>query len=378
MALTHTTSGFYQGYNLDELSEAILWELGQIIGTTPDYNRFPLSQIRKKLTTRQNKFVFHSHCLKKFALIVAKSGFRQYKLPVNCMDGGLIAVKYYDTPTSYEDLEIVDLDFMNSVEQGYLVGGDSAPQYVYQGDSYGNIPMMEVYPAPDADGVDYSVAPDTGVAIDEDLPGATGNITGAATGGAGDGTTLVDAGGVDFTTLGLVPGIYVRNVTDGSYAYILTIAADTITFAAALTGGTADKFVAGDSYNILAGEYGVLVNWEDNDRVIFGAEIGLLSTITMPEKNFRIDFVPYPMEFPAAGSGEQYPEIPKLYHNGLAMGVVADFLRSFHEKTKEFQRAEFYEKLFLADVVAATGIKENRPFKRKPVRIRPKVRRRRR
>lgn len=372
MTLTHTTSGFYEGYTLQELEEAILWELGQVVGTTVSYNRFPQAKIRKKLTNRQNKFVAATHCLKKFALIRAKEGYRQYKLPLNCIDGGIIAVKYYDSSDSYEELDIVDLDFMNSEMEGYLTEDDSTPEYAFMGDSYGNIPMLEVHPAPDEDGTSYTVSPDTGVTTGGDLPGATSNITGQATGGSG--TTLVDST-KDFTTLGLAAGMYVRNVTDGSYAYIQSIATTTLTFASTLTGGTNNTFSAGDSYNILAGEYGVLIDWEDDDRYIFSSEVGNLVNITVPAGNFRIDFVPYPLEFPSSANDDMYPEIPKLYHlDALAMGVVADFLRTFHENSKEFKRAAVYEAIAQAAIVQAAAKKTSRPFNTKPVKIRPRFR----
>lgn len=371
MAL-ESVSGFYEGFTLLELEEAILWELGQVIGTTVSYDRFPKSKIRQKINNRQNWFVFHTHCLKKFALIVAKEGYRQYKLPINCMDGGLIAVKFYASAASYEELDVVDLAYMNDAEEGYLVAGGGTPEYAFMGDSYGNIPMMEVHPAPDEDGTSYSLDPDTGVSVGGDLPGATNNITGTATGG--NGTELDDTGGVDFTDLGLVEGIYVRNVTDESYGYIDTIAETKLTMASTLTGGTDNTFSAGDSYNILAGEYGVLTeaSWENDDQYIFGAEVGVLSSITVPAGNFRVDYVPYPLGFPSSGSNSTKPEIPKLYQmDGLAMGVVGDFLRTFHEKTMEFKRAEAYDKIAGNAMAQASKKKENRPFKRKPVRIRP-------
>ena len=180
MALSHTTSGFYEGLALTDLLKTIMWELGQVVGVEVDYNRFPPWLIRQKLNDRQNKFVFESQCLKKMAIVRCKEGYRQYKCPINCMDNGIIAAKYYDSATSYQDLEIVDLDFMNTEMEGYLVEADSEPEYIFMGDSYGNIPMIEVHPAPDADGTDYALDPDTGITIGGDLPGATSNVTGAA------------------------------------------------------------------------------------------------------------------------------------------------------------------------------------------------------
>jgi len=370
MAL-QSVSGYYEGFTLQQLESAVLWELGQVIGTDPSYDRFPQDKIREKFNNRQQWFVFHTHCLKKFALILAKADYRQYKLPTNCMDSGLIAVKYFDSATSYVDLEIVDIQFMNNMQMGYLVSGSSMPQYAFMGDSYGNIPMLEVHPPPEDDGTSYTISPDTGVTIGGDLPGATNNISGLAT--DGDDTTLTDSA-TDFSTLGLVAGIYVRNVTDGSYGYIESVATNSITLAAALTGGTANTFSAGDSYAILAGEYGVLTSWEDDDKFMFSSEVGLLSNITVPAGNFRVDYVPYPLEFPSTGNDQMKPEIPKLYqYDALAMGAVADFLRTFHESTKEFQRAAEYEKIFMNAIAIASSKKSTRPFKNKPVRMRPRL-----
>jgi len=231
--------------------------------------------------------------------------------------------------------------------------------------------MLEVHPAPDSDGTDYSLSPDTGVTIGGDLPGATSNLKGTATGGSS--TTLVDTG-TTFTSLGLVAGMSVKNTTDGSDAVIQSVAANTITFASALTGGTSNTFSAGDSYEILAGEYGILIDWENDDRAIFSSEVGLLADITVPAGNIRVDFIPYPLSFPTTGNDVQYPEIPRLYHRELALGVVADCLRTFNEGSQEFKRAAYYEALYNAAIESVKGIDRLHPFDRKPVSISPRVR----
>jgi hypothetical protein len=161
----------------------------------------------------------------------------------------------------------------------------------------------------------------------------------------------------------------VQNVTDGSAGVISSVAANTITLASALTGGSNNSFSAGDSYVILVGEYGVLVDWENDDRYIFSSEVGVLSKITVPAGNIRLDYVPYPLTLSQI---HQKPEIPVLYHTDLAMGVVADLLRTFHEQSKEFQRAKEFEAIFQIAIATASG-KKNRPFQTKPVSIRPKL-----
>lgn len=369
--MTVITTEPYSGLSLSQLLYHIYFELGQVVGTDIAYSKFPRNYIVDKLNDRQNDFVYHSHCLKKIGLIQLKAGFRNYKLPRNCMDNGVIGYpKFYNNSTTYQNLEIKDTQYLDDHFEGWLVESPSdQPLYVYTGESYGNVQMMGVYPAPSSDGVNYSLAPDTGIVIGQNLPGTTNNITGQATGGGT--TTLIDST-VDFTTFGLVAGMAVINVSDSSQAVIETIAATTLTFASALTGGSTNKFAAGNSYEILAGEYGVVTSWDqDGDTIIFSSEAGEVANITVPAGNIRIDFIPYPLAFPPTGNDNQYPEIPRLYHMKLAMGPVADSLRTFNEGSREFQRAQYYEQIFGAAVMQATAKKDTRPYDNKPVGFMP-------
>lgn len=369
--MTITTTEYYTGLTLSQLLQHIYFELGQVVGVDISYSRFPRSYVIDKLNDRLNKFVFASQCLRRPAIIQLKANVRNYKLPANCMDGGVISYpKYFSDSDTYQNLEIKDTMWLDDHYEGWLTGPSAdTPLYVYMGDSYGNIPMIGVYPPPTADGDSYVITPETGIVAGASLPGATNNITGLATGG--DATTLVDSS-VDFTTMGLVGGMAVLNVTDGSQAVILSVATTTITFAAALSGGTSNVFAAGNSYNILAGEYGVITSWStDSDTVLFSSEVGGISSIQVPAGNIWVDYIPYPLSFPASGGDLQIPEIPKLYHMDFAMGVVADLLRTFNETTKEFQRAQAYESIFNAVALQARTKKDSRPYRDKPVSIRP-------
>lgn len=358
------------------LERMILWELGQVSGTTVDYGKYPKWLLRQKLTDRQNDFVSRSECITKFALLVAKADYHQYRMPLNCMDKGIISIKYYTDADSYEDIELKDQQFLDENRRGWLSEGAGTPEIAYMGNFYGNIPVVGFCPKPDTDGTNYALSPETGIAIGGDLPAASNNYTGLAT--SGNATTLGDTA-VDFTTMGLVGGMYVRNVTDGSYGYILSVAAHVITLAAALAGGSANVFAAGDSYEILAGEYGVITSWENDDQYIFGAEVGLIANITVPAGNFRVEYVPYPLPFSydpslsdaAQGSDDQYPDIPKLHHQALAFGVVADLLAQFHETSKEFQRAGWYEQKFNNALAQAMSGRKFRPFNEKNVNFHP-------
>lgn len=369
-------TGIYTGYTVSYLERLILWELGQVSGTTVSYNRFPKWLIRQKLTDRQNIFAFKSQCLRKYALIKGKANFSQYKLPENCMDKGVISIRYYIDSTTYEDIELRDTQYLDEKYPGWLTASAGTPEIAFLGDYYGNIPMFGVYPKPDTNGTDYTVSPDTGVVVGEDFPETLANVTGLAT--SGSGTTCYDTT-KDFTTMGVTAGMTINNVTDGSSATISAIAAAYITHSA-LTGGSDNTFSAGDSYEILGSEYGVVTSWEDDERYLFGSEAGLVSQITVPAGNFRIEYIPYPLPFvfnPALADGaqtndNQYPDIPRLYHQALAFGVISDLLGTYHENSKEFARAQFYEQKFQDAIAEAMMAKNSRPFLQKEVSFRAK------
>lgn len=369
--LTVTTTAYFEGLKLSDLLYQIMFEIGQVRGGQISYDKFPRKFIVQKLNNRLNQFVFHSQCIRKTALLRVKEGYGQYKLPVNCMDGGVVgAPRYYMSSDSYQPLYVRDIQWLDDHFQGWRTDENADPQYSYMGDSYGNIGMLGVYPKPDADGTSYAISPDTGVVTGGDIPGATSNVSGLATGGTG---SELDDTAVDFTTMGLVAGMAILNVTDGSSCSIVTIAANAIT-TTALSGGSDNTWTVGDSYNILAGEYGVITAWDDDDLYVFSSEVGEVANITVPAGNIQIDFIPYPLPFPETGNDDQYPEIPKLHHMALAMGVVADLLNTFNEKTKEFGRADKYDKQFWGEVELAKRKKKSRPFDDKPVQIVPRRR----
>ena len=368
--MTAVTTEPYSGLNLSDLLKQIYFEVGQVSGQNISYDRFPRWYVVQKLNDRQNKFVFHSQCLRKVSIIQLKSGYRNYKIPDNCMDGGILSYpKYFLETDSYQNLEIKDIKWLDDHYEGWLTDPSSdEPLYVYMGESYGNIQMMGVYPPPDTDGDSYILSPDTGITVGSSLPGTASNISGQATGGGA--TSLIDTT-KDFASYGLVAGMAVLNVTDGSKGVVSSIATTTITLASALSGGGDNTFTAGDSYNILAGEYGVVTSWEDGDKIIFASEVGEIANITVPKGNIRIDYIPYPLPFPPTGNDYQFPEIPKLYHMDYGMGIVADLLKTFQETTKEFQRASYYENIFNQAVTMARSKKYSRPYGDKPVSIRP-------
>ena len=374
MSITANVSGFYEGYTVTELERLVLWHMGQVLGTTVSFDRFPKWLLRTLFNDRQIRFASESRCLKKYAIVAAKADYRNYKLPANCIDNGVIAVRYYSSSDDYVDLEITDTETMDEESSGWKTATSvDVPDSAYTGESYGNVATIGIYPPPSDDGDDYGDAPDTGVAVLDDLPGAVNDIIGVAT--SGNATTCGDTA-CDFTDMGLLANMTVRNVTDGSSATLKTIATNLLTFNAALTGGSANVFAAADIYQIVAGDYGVLLSWDKPERYIMASQ----NQLTIPDDNILIEYVPYPAPFrysftagdSSQGSDDQYPEIPKQYHICLAHGVIADLLGTFNEQSKEFQRAQFWEGKY-AEGVARASMRKNRPFYRKQVSMYPKT-----
>lgn len=68
--------------------------------------------------------------------------------------------------------------------------------------------------------------------------------------GATSGTVLSDPG-MDFRSCGIIDGVLVKNITDGSQALSVTVTENSIT-TATLTGGSLNTWTAGDTYKVYA------------------------------------------------------------------------------------------------------------------------------
>ena len=173
-------------------------------------------------------------------------------------------------------------------------------------------------------------------------------------------------------------GQYALNLTDGSYARITAVGEHLLT-TAALAGGSDNLWQSGDSYEILSSEYMVEVSQTYRERYLFGYKEGILETITVPAETLLIAYMPYPLPFTydataadaAQYNDDQYSELPREHHVALAYGVIADLLGSFHENSKEFQRAAYYEGLFNGHAAQAKADGNTRPFAEKEVSFYP-------
>ncbi len=96
-------------------------------------------------------------------------------------------------------------------------------------------------------------------------------------------TVCTDSAGRDLASLGAFLGGTVVNVNDGSTGRITAVSGST--FTAPLTGGKANAWRVGDSFTILAGEYGVVTGVTVNGvRVPFSTELGGVIDFRAPQR----------------------------------------------------------------------------------------------
>lgn len=326
MATTNFQTGYaglYMGKTTQELVDLVLEHLGET-----NYNRYSLTRIINRLNAKQRQFAVATRVLRGWALIPMRADVPGYALPKMCLSDGLERARFYTSTTNYDDMEIRDIEYMDDHYPGWMVTDSGVPRIVVSGDWFGNVQKIHCYPPPDTAGTTYASGDDQGVAIGgTDLPSDTNNITGLATGGS---TTTLEDSESDFTTMGLVGGMAVVNVDGPAGAepvgYIYTIAAHTLTFTAVMTH--AGSFVAGDSYEIMAGEYGVVTDVTDEEHYFFTADVGVIGQLTVPAYNLRVEFRRYPVDLELNTMLFQRPEIPWAWHEALADGAAAEILAS--------------------------------------------------
>jgi len=264
--------------------------------------------MKRGLNDALSEAVVLTHCIKGFGIIEMKDGYSQYKPPSDMLVFNKLF--FYQSATSYWELPQKSRIWLDTHKRGWRTqSGD--PLYMYPGDSYGSLRKLGFTPTPDTDGDSYTADPDTGIYTSATSMDTSGNITGLNN--AASATVCTDSAGRTMSELGVTVGLTAVNTTDGSKGQINDVTADTFTVTS-LTGGTADTWAIGDSFNVLAGEYGIVTNWENDEQYLFAAEVGGITDVSSIVNNIYIEYVrrPLTLEFDI-----QYPNIPPELHKFL-------------------------------------------------------------
>lgn len=305
MPITSVSTGLYEGLTLYELKARALAKLKQKAG---NYDRYSESIITDALNDGLVEAVRLTKCLRAMAIIEMKEGWTQYKSPSQLLMPDKFY--YYKSSTNYWELTQKNRRWLDMHKPGWRTD-DGDPYFVYPGETYGNMRKFGFYPKPDADGESYVADPDTGVVISETGAVIAGNVTGMNN--AASATVCTDSDGRTLSSLGVTVGLMAVNVTDNSTGQISDVTGTT--FTCTLAGGTANTWAIGDSFQILSGEYGVVVNWTDDEQFIFPSEIGGLADVTTITGNVLLEYIKRPLKWQF---DTQYPELPPELHPYLA------------------------------------------------------------
>jgi len=150
--------------------------------------------------------------------------------------------------------------------------------------------------------------------------------------------------------LGVIAGMVILNISDGSKGTITTISTtnttnDTINVAA-LTGGSANTWTAGDEMRIVSpGEYGNIIEIGETeaDYILSPTPDLPIPGITMAANNLLVRGYMYPI---ILRDKYQYPELSPVYHPYIAMGAAASLGKEEPADSPEFAQALAYEKQY--------------------------------
>jgi len=297
-----------------------------------NYDRYTEANILDALNNANVAAASRLKCIHSYAIIMIRAGYSQYKAPNDMLapKGAL----FYQSSTSYVDLTKngwKSRDWLDKFVPGWRVmSGD--PLYAFIGDNIGNTRKIGFTPTPDTDGDDYLSSPDTGIVVSTTGMTTTGNITGTCS--ADDATTCTDSAGRTLSDLGVQVGMMAFNITDGSKGQISAVSGST--FDVTLAGGTADAWTTGDSFTILAGEYGVVVDVDGTESYLFSSDIGELVAISEITGNVYLEYYRMPLELLY---DTQYPEIPRELHKALPDYAVWELKRTSPKGSDDYQEA---------------------------------------
>jgi len=335
---TLTVTALWTGLTRAQLKSRTLWKLKQ----KPDnYNRYSEASIEDALNDAQIEAAKMTKCLRGFGILTMKDGYAQYKPPTEMLQ--LDKAFFYQSATSYYELIQKSRAWLDRFKKGWRVQ-EGDPQYVFSGDSYGTMRKIGFYPRPDTDGDNYAVSPDTGVYGSATGMSTSGNVTG--TNSVAHATVCTDTDGISMSDSGVTVGMMAVNVTDDSSGQISAVSGST--FTVTLTGGTANTWALGDSYTVLAGEYGVVTDWSNDEKFLFTSDIGGIIAVETLTNNVMIEYCrrPLPLQFDT-----QYPEIPSDLHPYLPDGAVWSLKRNSPRASSDLEEATIAYQAFQAGIM---------------------------
>lgn len=338
--------------NLGELETEVLRKLW--INPMEDSNGFPAAtsfgkyseyRIQKKINKVYSDLVTMTKSLRSWFIITLKANYTQYPVPINCFDIG--EVYYYSSPTAYSKLEVYEEDYIETFLSPGWRTNPGTPLCAYVADHNRMGVKLGIAPYPSANGTAITLG--SGISSKVQPYGVINGVSGAA--GVGSAAlTYIDAHGQNFDVLGIIPGLVLVNITDGSSGVIASLATtntayDTI-ICTSLTGGSTNVWAPGDEMRLEGGEYNNFVEIGQTDAEwLLSPIVGQLPTpgITMATGNLLVRGFMQPV---LLRDYYQYPELPPMFHQAIADGAAADLGLQEPVDSPEFAQAQAYQQSF--------------------------------
>ena len=337
--------------NFGELETEVLRKLW--INPQEDSNGFPAAvafgkyskyRIDKKLNKAYSDLVVLSKSFRSWFIITLKANYTQYPVPLNCFS--IEKVYYFNTATTYHELKVWEETLIEEILLPGWMTTPSIPQYAYVADRNKMIVKLGVAPAPNTDGT----APTLGSVSNQSGPyGVIEGVSGSAAPGSSN-LKFVDTSGQNFVSLGVIVGITVLNITDGSKGVISSITTtntsyDTINVTS-LTGGSVNVFTPEDEIRFLYGEYNNLITiGTEEAQYLLSSITGSLHVqgITMGAGNLLVRGYMRPI---LLKDNNQYPELDPTFHQAIALGAAAELGQEEPADSPEFAQAVTYRQSF--------------------------------
>ena len=338
--------------NLGELETEVLRKLW--INPSEDSNGFPTAtafgkyseyRIRKKINKSYSDLVTMTRAIRSWFVVTLKANYTQYPVPLNCFDIG--EVYYYTSPTLYTKLDVFEEDLIESRLAPGWRSNPGIPQYAYTADRNKMGVKLGVAPAPIVDGTAITLG--SGVLNKAQSHGVSEALSGSASPNSGA-LVYVDSHGQNFDSLGVIPGLTIVNITDGSIGIIASLsttntANDTI-ICVSLIGGSTNAWTPGDEMRLIGGEHSEFIEIGQTDaECLLSPIIGQLPTpgITMAAGNLLVRGFMQPN---LLREYYQYPELNPMFHQSIALGAAADLGMEEPADSPEFAQSQIYQQSY--------------------------------
>jgi hypothetical protein len=153
----------FTGFNLEDARAKVLRKLRQVDTSrySPTKGTADYSWIDDCLIGASQSFTMKSKCLRTYAIIQLKAGYRTYKAPQGFIDIAAAYFYYGSYDNGYEPLTIKSIAELNQEYADWRTGTDGEVLVIYVDRFHGTDSSLGVYPIPTGDGTEPAFTADT-------------------------------------------------------------------------------------------------------------------------------------------------------------------------------------------------------------------------